>query len=454
MDKVIVVPGAGTRSVPQPINVAALIDRHPMSLLQIRIVVLCGLAALFDGFDLLAIGVAAPAMARPLGIAPAQLGTLFSAALLGLILGAFGLGPVADRVGRRPLLIGATALFGAFTLSTAYAATLQQVLLFRFLAGVGLGAAMPGFISLAVEYTPRSRRRQVVALLWTGFPLGGALVSLLASWLIPAEGWRALFVIGGVLSLGLAAVLLGALPESVAFLVRDGTAGHRARDLLMRMVPSASIGPETDIVCLLQPTEAGVRSLFQEGRARVTGLLWGSYFATFLMLITSTAWAPTLLERSGLERGRAAQGVALFALGSVIGTPLAGLLLTRFGTRNILPTSLLCGALAICVLGIAEPSPALVLTCLTCAGFCLGVASSGLIALAPLLYPTRIRSTAVGWAMGWGRAGSFAGPLAIGTAVSAGWSTGAIFAALCLPGLAGGLLTAWLSHMTRTFRDE
>ena len=121
--------------------------------MQITIIVLCGLVALLDGFDLLAVGVAAPAMARPLHIAPNQLGAVFSAALFGLMLGAFGLGPIADRYGRRCVLIGATATFGVFTLCTASAGTLQQILLFRFLAGVGLGGAMPSFISLAAEFS-------------------------------------------------------------------------------------------------------------------------------------------------------------------------------------------------------------------------------------------------------------------------------------------------------------
>ena len=154
------------------VNITELIDRCPLGPLQIRIIVLCGLVALLDGFDLLAIGVAAPVMAGPLHIAPNQFSFVFSVALVGLMLGAFGLGPIADRYGRRRVLIYATATFGVFTLCTASAATLQQILLFRFLAGVGLGGSMPGFVSLAAEYTPRSNRQAVIGLLWTGFPLG------------------------------------------------------------------------------------------------------------------------------------------------------------------------------------------------------------------------------------------------------------------------------------------
>lgn len=454
MGDVIAPSHVATHPVPEPVDVAALIDGHPMSPLQIRVVALCGLAALLDGFDLLAIGVAAPAMAESLRITAALLGTVFSAALLGLMLGAFGLGPVADRIGRRSLLIGATATFGVFTLATAYAANLPQVIVFRFLAGVGLGGAMPAFISLAAEYTPRSRRRQVVALLWAGFPLGGVVVGLLAARLIPTAGWRALFVIGGAVPLGLAVALPFLLPESIAFLISRGSAGPRIPALLKRVVPGADIRPETCIVRPVESCHSGARALFRQGLGHVTALLWGSYFTTFLLLITSTAWIPTLLERSGLARAEGAHGIALFAAGSVIGTPLAGILLATFGTGGVLPVALLAGAVAIGALGIVGPFATPVLVCLVCAGFCLGVASSGLIALAPLLYPTGVRSTAVGWAMGWGRTGSFVGPLAIGVLVASGWSVDSTFVALGMPGLLGMVLTACLAGTARALCDD
>jgi len=438
----------------EPIDVAALIDRHPMSPLQIRTVVLCGLTALLDGFDLLAIGVAAPGMRESLHIPPALLGTLFSAALLGLMLGAFALAPVADRIGRRALLISATAMFGVFTLSTAYAASLQELIVYRFFAGVGLGGAMPAFISLAAEYTPQSRRRQMVALLWAGFPLGGVVVGLLGSWLIPAGAWRVLFVIGGAVPLGLALVLLWLLPESIAFLASRGATGRRVRILLSRIVPDANIGAEVRITWPIEPTRSGARALFQRDRGRATVLLWGSYFATFLMLITTTAWTPTLLEQSGLARAQAAEAIAWFSAGSVIGTPLAGFLLAWLGTRDLLPIALLGGAVTIGALGIVGPLPTPVLAILFCAGFCLGVASSGLIALAPLLYPTPIRSTAVGWAMGWGRAGSFAGPLTVGLFVASGWPVAGSFAALGTVGLVGMVLTACLAGTNLASRDS
>jgi MFS transporter, AAHS family, 4-hydroxybenzoate transporter len=425
------------------VNITELIDRYPLGRFQIRIIVLCGLVALLDGFDLLAIGVAAPAMAGPLHIAPNHFGLLFSAALFGLMLGAFALGPIADRYGRRCVLIGATATFGVFTLCTASAATLPQILLFRFLAGVGLGGAMPSFISLAAEYTPGSNRQAVVGLLWTGFPLGGVMVGLLASRLVNTVGWQSLFCIGGILPLVLSIVLIRVLPDSIEFLVMRGAAWRDIRDLLVRISPTVNIASDCQFVINDEKTRGvPVWQLFSAGRAGGTILLWASYFVTFLMLVTSGAWTPTLLQRAGIDSAQSSVAIALFALGSVVGTPLAGFLVSRFAARRVLPTALVGSAMTLGAVGHASQSIALVIVFLAFAGFFLGIASSGLIVLAPLLYSTAIRSTGVGWAMGLGRLGSFVGPLAIGLLVDRGWQTGDSFVALGTAALCAALCTS------------
>jgi len=429
-------------SVSSSVNVTELIGRYPLGPFQIRIIVLCSLVALLEGFDVLAMGAAAPAMAEPLHIAPNQIGFLFSAALFGLMLGAFGLGPIADRYGRRCVLIGATAAFGVFTLCTAIAGTLEQVLLFRFFAGVGLGGAMPSFISLAAEYTPQSNREVVVGLLWTGVPLGGVMAGLLASRLIDAVGWQSLFFIGGILPLGLSIVLIRAMPDSIEFLVMRKAANREIRDLLVRLSPAVNIPSDCQFFVNGEKSRGvPVWQLFSAGRACGTLLLWASYFVTFMILATSGAWTPNLLQRAGIEGARSSLAVALFALGSVFGTPLAGFLVSRFTARRVLPAALVGGALTFAAVGHAGQSIAFIVFCLGLAGFFLGVASSGLIALGPLLYSTAIRSTGVGWAMGLGRVGAIVGPLVIGLLVRRGWQIGDTFAALGIPALCAALFT-------------
>jgi AAHS family 4-hydroxybenzoate transporter-like MFS transporter len=282
-------------------------------------------------------------------------------------------------------------------------------------------------------------------LLWTGFPIGGALVGLVASRLIDAVGWHALFYIGGVLPLLLAGVLCLLLPESISFLVTRGAAAHIIARLISRIDPAAIVPPEARFVVSDDRMPGSpVPHLFADGRAAGTGLLWASYFATFLMLVTNQVWAPTLLQRAGIDLAHSALAVAMLALGSVVGTSVAGFLVGRFGARAVLPVAFVASALTLGPVGYAASSIAQVITLQGLAGLFLGLGSSGLIALAAQFYPTAIRSTGVGWAMGLGRLGSFVGPLAVGVLVDRGWQIGSTFVALAAPALAAGVFTSMI----------
>jgi len=175
---------------------------------------------------------------------------------------------------------------------------------------------------------------------------------------------------------------------------------------------------------------------------------------SFMMLVTSGAWTPTLLQRAGINGAQSSVAIALFAFGSVVGTPLAGFLVSRFAARRVLPIALVASAVTLAAVGHASQSITLVIACLGLAGFFLGVSSSGLIALAPLLYSTAIRSSGVGWAMGLGRLGSFVGPLAIGLLVNRGWQVGDSFAAIGTPALCAALFTSLIgiNRQERAFR--
>lgn len=222
-----------------------------------------------------------------------------------------------------------------------------------------------------------------------------------------------------------------------------GAARRHILDLLVQISPTANIAPGCQFVINGEKIRGvPVWQLFSTGMAYGTVLLWASYFVTFMMLVTSAAWVPTLLQRAGINGAQSSVAVALFALGSVFGTPLAGFLVSRLAPRRILPAALVGSAVTLGAVGYASQSIELVMVCLGLAGFFLGVASSGLIALAPLLYPTATRSTGVGWAMGFGRLGSFVGPLAIGLLASRGWRVGDSFAAIGVPALCAALSTS------------
>lgn len=375
---------------------------------QLLVVGLCALVALLDGMDLQSIGLAAPLMTRALHVAPQAFGAVFSAALAGLALGAVTLGPLADRIGRKRVLVGTTACFGIFTLATAFAGSLGELLTYRFLTGIGLGGAMPSFISLSSECVPRRLRASVVSLMWAGFPLGGVVGGLLASRLIPAFGWRSVFFAGGLPPLVLAFALMPILPGSPRR-PRSGASWVQDRE---------------------DERKARLRDLFASGRAAGTLLLWTAFFFAFLILVTNSAWSPTLLGAAGVPVERSAVALAIFNGGSLVGSAAAGWLLSRLGTTILLPGSLAASALAYALVGPSAPAIAPVAVLQGLFGLFAGCASSALIALAALVYPTAIRATGVGWAMAAGRVGSFVGPLVAGGLVGARWPIEAIFPAI------------------------
>jgi MFS transporter, AAHS family, 4-hydroxybenzoate transporter len=432
------------------LDVGALIETRQIGAAQWTVIGLCAFVAMLDGLDLQSIGLAAPAIGAQLHIAPQAFGVVFSAALAGLALGAFLLGPAADRVGRKRVLVGATFCFGIFTLATAYAGNLPELLACRFLAGIGLGGAMPSFISLASEYVPKTRRAAVVSLLWAGFPLGGVVGGLLGSWIIPAYGWQSIFLVGGVLPILLSAILAMALPESVSFLVATGKSADRIGRTLRRVFPDLSITSETrfELIREIAPG-ATVLHLFRSGRAAGTLLLWISFFFAFMILVTNSSWSPILLRRVGIAPEQTALALALFNFGSLFGSAAAGWLLNRFGVLRVLPPTLALGAFAYATVGWSAPSLDLVMTAEGLFGLLLGCASSGLIALSALYYPVAIRSTGVGWATGIGRLGSVAGPLIVGQMVGAQWDVPTIFAALGGAVLIGAAASALMGLLRR-----
>ena len=432
------------------INITEIIDRQPLGGMQVIILFLCASAALLDGMDLQSIGLAAPSMIPALHIEPRAFGAVFSAALLGLMLGASVLGPMADRVGRKPVLIGSVITFGIFTVCTAQAGDFRTLLIFRFLTGLGLGGAMPSFISLGSEFVARPRRAVMVALLWAGFPLGGLIGGLLASRLIPAFGWQSVFYVGGIAPLVLAVLLMVFLPESIGFLVATGGNQQRVVRLYQRLTGTPAPTDARFIIAEERPGTVSVRHLFDHGRAAGTLLLWANYFLIFLMLVTNSAWSPTLLRGAGIDIAHSGLAMAAFNGGSVIGTSAAGWLIHRYGATGTLSLLFVASALSLGSVGFAAPSFAWITTLETLTGLFLGAGSSGLIALAAIFYPLSIRSTGVGWATAVGRFGSFAGPLLMAMLVARGAGIGPAYAALGAPALLAAILTVSLGLLSTT----
>jgi MFS transporter, AAHS family, 4-hydroxybenzoate transporter len=424
------------------INVTRLIDDGPLSPFQIGTIVCCALVSALDGIDSQSIGVAAPFIAEGFGIKIADFGPIFSSALLGATIGAATFGPLADRLGRKTLLIVACILFGVFTILTAFATSVPMLMIFRVLAGLGLGGATPCFIALTSEYAPARLRATLVTLMWSAFPLGAMLGGLLNSYLITQLGWRAIFYIGGVAPLCLALILFFYLPESIKFLlVRRNDTKAVAR--IVARFRSALVREDSHFVLDERPLlGASIRHLFTEGRALGTLLLWVPFFMGFGVLTVAVLWTPALLRLNGISPANTAFVVAFNGLGGFIGQSTAGRLIERFGILAVLFPAFLLGAAATVGLGYGASSVALAATFIGLIGVFMGLGTGGAIALAATIYPTPIRSTGVGWGMAMGRFGQIVGPLIAGTLLGAGWTADRIMIVIACGGLIAAVFVA------------
>lgn len=283
------------------LDVQSFINQQPLSRYQWRVVLLCFLIVFLDGLDTAAMGFIAPALSQEWGIDRASLGPVMSAALIGMVFGALGSGPLADRFGRKGVLVGAVLVFGGFSLASAYASNVDQLLVLRFLTGLGLGAGMPNATTLLSEYTPERLKSLLVTSMFCGFNLGMAGGGFISAKMIPAYGWHSLLVVGGVLPLLLAVVLMVWLPESARFLVVRNRGTDRVRKTLSPIAPQ--VVAEAASFSVPEQKAVAARNVFSVIFSGTYGLgtvlLWLTYFMGLVIVYLLTSWLPTLMRDSG-----------------------------------------------------------------------------------------------------------------------------------------------------------
>ena len=427
------------------VDVIELIDRHRVTGFQISVLILCMLVAALDGFDTQAIGYTAPAIAAHIHLPMPQFGQVGSAGLLGAAIGALSFGPLADLFGRKWFMIIAMIVFAVFSYLTATSGTLNELLAYRFCAGLGLGGVTPAFLAMGAELAPKRLRSVFVTVLFASFPFGGLIGSLIASWVIPAFGWQSLFYIGAVAPLVIAGILAVYLPESIRFLLARNIGHAEVRRTLERIMPG-EVPADAELTAPPDPAREGVpvTHLFTEGRAVPTLLLWVPFFMVFMVLVTVTFWTPAVLNSVGFSLSSAALIIGLNNLGSAIASALSGWLVHRGGAFLVLIPGFILGGLSLAWFGQATSSVLMLATASFLAGFFVGGTGTGLIAVAAGMYPTSIRSTGIGWAMGMGRVGQVFGPVLAGLLVAAGYKVGGIFYAAAVPCLIGALFLLFL----------
>jgi AAHS family 3-hydroxyphenylpropionic acid transporter len=379
---------------------------------------LCFSIAVCEGFDLQAAGVAAPRLGPALGLTADQLAWFFSSSTFGLMMGAAFGGRLSDRFGRKAILVGSVAVFGLMCLATGFAGNVEQLLLFRFLTGVGLGGALPNLVALTAENAAPGRKNTSVGLLYAGLPAGGALASLLSVF-GSGDDWRTVFYVGGLVPLLAIPVLIRFLPDSQQLnTARDAVSGGRVD------VPFALLG---------------------EGRAKRTVLLWTSFFLALLTMYLLLNWLPTLLVSKGLTRPEASLAQLSFNVVGAAASFATGYFMDRFSASKVVFGAFVGSAVAIAILAGVPPHLVLAMAAAGFVGIAMSATQALLYAIAPANYPTRVRGTGVGLAVTVGRLGSAVGPLLAAFLLSAGRTPDQVLMALVpiilVSGLAALILT-------------
>ena len=446
---------AGTTQFSDTIDVAAWIDRSRISALQVTVFALCFLLSALDGFDSQIIGFVAPAVIHDFHVARVEMSGVFAAGVVGLFIGSAVIAPFADRIGRKRVMVGSALLFGAMSLATAGAHSLTSLFWLRLLTGVGIGGALPNGIALTAEYLPARRRAALTMAMFVGFPLGLTVGGVLAAWMVPSYGWRILFTIGGVLPIGLAMVLLAALPESIRFLATRGDRDDAVRRILGRIDPAARFAPGARFAMREERvTGVPVAHLFLEGRGLGTTLLWIIFFMSLLDVFFMSSWMPTVLSGAGgLSVHDAVIAVTLVQAGGALAAIVLGPVVDRLGFFAVLLPLYLMGTVAVAILGQGGGSHAqatVVMIASFGAGFGVLGGQTTANVLAATFYPTTIRATGVGWALGVGRFGSIVGPLLGGLLIHLRWDNPSLFLAAAVPSLIATLAVAALALTNRT----
>ncbi len=390
------------------IDVNEAIDSRAFGGFQWMVVALCALLLIVDGYDVFVAGTVLPTLIAEWGLTKPQAGALQAWALFGMMFGALIFGPLADRIGRKKGITISFVLFTLSTLLTGFASTPDQFKVFRFIAGLGCGGLMPNTVALMNEYAPKRLRGTMVALMFSGYSVGGMVAAGLGIGLIPHYGWQPMFFIAAV-PLLLLPVILWKLPESLGFLIRQGQQ-EKARRIYAKIDPAAGLS-ESDTLTFTETkgASASVAELFRHQRSLRTLMLWVSFFCCLLLVYLLSSWLPKVLQEAGYAEK--ASLLSLFSLnfGGMVGAIAGGWLGDRFGLPRVVVTFFAAAAVSIALIGYNPPAGILFLMVFVAGATTIGTQIL-LYASVAQLYNLSVRSTGLGWASGVGRIGAIVGP--------------------------------------------
>ena len=434
------------------IDVHSIIDGARFGPFHWLVMGLCALLLIFDGYDLFIYGVVLPVIMKEWGLTPLQAGALGSYALFGMMFGALIFGSLADRIGRKKGIAICFALFSVATVINGFTTTPSEFGACRFIAGLGCGGLMPNAVALMNEYAPKRMRSTLVALMFSGYSLGGMLSAGVGIYMLPRFGWPSMFFVA-TLPLLLLPLILHYLPESVGFLIKQGRT-EQARMLIKRLAPETVITSQ-DILQVddAKGKGASVLELFRGGLGVRTLSIWVAFFCCLLMVYALSSWLPKLMAGAGYSLGSSLSFLLALNFGGMAGAILGGWLGDRLNLVKVMIGFFLAAALSISLLGIKSPMPVLYLLIFIAGATTIGTQIL-LYAGTAQLYGLNIRSTGLGWASGIGRNGAIVGPLLGGALMGIELPLQLNFLAFALPGAIAALaMTMFAFNERRTAPD-
>jgi len=429
-------------SAPAVLDVEHIIDRNGVGRLQRRVLLICFGVLIVDGIDTTMSGYLGPALIADWGIPKAALGPVVTSGLVGLALGSLIAGPLADRFGRRRVIMCSLIFFGLFSAASALASGVASFSALRVLTGIGLGASMPNAATLVAEYAPRARRGVMMTFMYCGFTLGAAVGGYLTSFLVVSVSWRAALVAGGVLPIVFAGVVFLALPESPKFLARRGGRDGELAELLNRIEPGCVTGAGRFV--LAEDRSGGgapVRALLSPQFRLGTVTIWVGWLAAFFTVYLMNSWLPILMNDVGFSLIQVATIGFLLQFGGTIGNIGIGFVMDKAGMHRTIIVSTICAGVMLLAIAAAPRS----VLAIGASIFVLGMFTNSLAVAFPVLaatfYPTAMRATGTSWATGIARLGAIGGAAAGTVLVAIGLDYKAVFLTLLVP-VAIGILAA------------
>ena len=393
------------------VDVNQVVDDAKFTPFHMNVLFWCMLVIIFDGYDLVIYGVAMKGLVAQWGLSAKEAGFLGSVALFGMMIGAMALGSLADRYGRKKMIAVCLVLFSLFTFLCGFAQNPTQFAIMRFIAGVGIGGAMPNLVAMMAEYSPKRMRSTMVSLMFSGYAIGGMLSAGLGIMIVPSMGWEWMFYLG-IIPLFLLPLIWKFLPESLGFLMRQGKEAE-VRKILPKVAPELNITAEDQLVreeVVVKKSVVPVGQLFVEHRGVSTLAFWVSFFCCLLMTYALSTWLPKFMEQAGYELKAGLSFLFAMNIGAMIGAIGGGWLADKFNIKAVLVAFLLLGSAAFVCLGYKAPVPVLYVL-VTIAGATTIGTQIVLYSYVAIFYPLKIRSTGIGWASGVGRIGAIVGPI-------------------------------------------